>query len=368
MSLDATVIDLCATMFDWARFRRTKGAVKLHLLLDHDGYLPTFAHITEGAVHEVNVARSLDLPTGSVIAIDKGYYDFRSFSTWTEKGIWFVTRLKKNANYHVVEEQPLPEVGHILSDELIRFAGLRSVRPEGEVHFKVILDQIQILGGVMDNPGVFFLDWNQSVDGFGERAEPGRRDPVFGHSGGGRSGLSSRPEIKQAGRGHSKINTAEKIDLGEIDHGGKFLEILVHNRAGDDQYGFVVGPAAVSVDGFDEPDDFGKGALSPSDAVVRFCRNAVQGYVQAIERRKKDFFSYFFRQSGVGVNFGGDAPLAGVIYQFKKMMINESDLENKKIRSAFFGSGIKFAGNKINIISRGDEKTFPPIRMKLRLK
>lgn len=63
-SLDATVIELCASLFDWAKFRQTKAAVKLHLLLDHDGYLPVFAHITEGKVHEVNIARRVLLPRG----------------------------------------------------------------------------------------------------------------------------------------------------------------------------------------------------------------------------------------------------------------------------------------------------------------
>jgi hypothetical protein len=67
--LDATVIDLCVTLFDWARFRTTKGAIKLHLLLDHDGYLPVFAHITEGRQHEMKLARGLCLPRGSVVAM-----------------------------------------------------------------------------------------------------------------------------------------------------------------------------------------------------------------------------------------------------------------------------------------------------------
>lgn len=58
-SLDATIIELCASLFNWAKFRQTKGAVKLHLLLDHEGYLPVFAHITDGKVHEVNIARGL---------------------------------------------------------------------------------------------------------------------------------------------------------------------------------------------------------------------------------------------------------------------------------------------------------------------
>jgi len=128
LTLDATVIDLCASLFDWARFVRTKGAVKLHLLLDHDGYLPTFASITEGKVHEVNIARTLNFPTGSIIVIDLGYYDFELFNSWTEQGVWFVTKLKKNADYYVVEERPVPKIGHIISDELIRFAGVQSTK------------------------------------------------------------------------------------------------------------------------------------------------------------------------------------------------------------------------------------------------
>ncbi len=128
LSLDATVIDLCASLFDWAKFRQTKGAIKLHLLLDHDGYLPCFARITEGRVHEVNIARTLDLPAGSVIAIDKGYYDFSLFRKWTKKGIWFVTCLKKNAAFKVVEERAIPKIGNILKDQLIRFTGAASAK------------------------------------------------------------------------------------------------------------------------------------------------------------------------------------------------------------------------------------------------
>jgi hypothetical protein len=128
LTLDATVIDLCASLFDWARFVRTKGAVKLHLLLDHDGYLPTFASITEGKVHEVNIARSLSFPTGSIVVIDLGYYDFGLFDSWTDQGVWFVTKLKKNADYYVIEERLVPKIGHIISDELIRFAVVQSAK------------------------------------------------------------------------------------------------------------------------------------------------------------------------------------------------------------------------------------------------
>jgi hypothetical protein len=123
LSLDSTVIDLCASVFDWARFRTTKGAVKLHLLLDHDGYLPTFASITEGRVHDVKFAQGLKLPPGSIVAMDRGYYDFELFNRWTNEKVWFVSRLKTNADYYVVKENPVPDDGLILADEVIRFAG-----------------------------------------------------------------------------------------------------------------------------------------------------------------------------------------------------------------------------------------------------
>jgi hypothetical protein len=90
--------------FDWAKFRQTKGAVKLHLLLDHDGYLPVFAHITDGKTHEIKIAQTMKFPTGSILAIDKGYIDYELFWNWTEDGVFFVTRQKdKNAHYRVLE-------------------------------------------------------------------------------------------------------------------------------------------------------------------------------------------------------------------------------------------------------------------------
>ena len=101
LSLDSTTISLCLSLFPWAEFRRTKGAVKLHLLLDHDGYLPTFALITEGKRHDVKVAKHLSLAPGSIVAMDRGYNDYALFAQWTREGIYFVSRLKENADYEV---------------------------------------------------------------------------------------------------------------------------------------------------------------------------------------------------------------------------------------------------------------------------
>jgi len=126
LSLDASVIELCVTLFDWAKFRQTKGAVKLHLLLDHDGYLPSFALITEGNRHEIKVARTLKLPVGSIVAMDRGYNDYRLFGQWTAAGVWFGTKMKSNACYEVVEKRRGLVQRNVLSDEIIRLTGLEA--------------------------------------------------------------------------------------------------------------------------------------------------------------------------------------------------------------------------------------------------
>ena len=84
-SLDASVIDLCLAMYDWAKFRRTKGAVKLHLLLDHDGCLPCYAVVTEGKTHEIRVARTLEFPPGAIVAMDRGYVDYAFLDSLEER-------------------------------------------------------------------------------------------------------------------------------------------------------------------------------------------------------------------------------------------------------------------------------------------
>jgi len=121
LSLDATVIALCVAAFDWAQFRRTKGAVKLHLLLDHEGYLPSFAVVTEGKQHEVRVARQLDFAPGTILAIDRGYTDYEWFAKLTQAGVYLVTRLKDNADYAVVEEREIPQRKGVRRDQVIFF-------------------------------------------------------------------------------------------------------------------------------------------------------------------------------------------------------------------------------------------------------
>jgi hypothetical protein len=126
LSLDSSVIDLCLSIYDWAKFRRTKGAVKLHLVLDHDGYLPRFAVITDGKVSDVRVAHVLQFDPGTIVVDDRGYNDYTLFGTWTAQGVYFVTRMKDNALYEVIETRRVPQNRNILRDEVIRLTGIKA--------------------------------------------------------------------------------------------------------------------------------------------------------------------------------------------------------------------------------------------------
>jgi len=122
-SLDSTTIDLCLEVFDWARYKRAKGAVKLHLLLDHQGHLPCWAHISDGKTGDIAAARMLSLPAGAVVAMDRGYTDFRLFDSWCARGVFFVTRMKEGTRHEVTEARAVPSAGSALSDETIRLTG-----------------------------------------------------------------------------------------------------------------------------------------------------------------------------------------------------------------------------------------------------
>ena len=120
--LDATVIDLCLEVFDWARFRRTKGAIKLHLQLQDRGCLPCWALITEGRTHEVRVAQGLSFDPGTIVVMDRGYTDYAMFGRWTSQGVYFVTRMKSNADYDVAYTLPGGQ-GAVRGEEWIHLAG-----------------------------------------------------------------------------------------------------------------------------------------------------------------------------------------------------------------------------------------------------
>ena len=147
-TLDATIIDLCLSLYDWAKFRTTKGAVKLHVKLNHSGYLPTFMVVTTGKVHETKVAPSIPLERGDVAIFDKGYTDFKWYKSLDDKGVFFVTRLKKNAYYKIVERKDVASLKNIYSDQTIELKGfyskqkfperLRRIRSKDTITGKII--------------------------------------------------------------------------------------------------------------------------------------------------------------------------------------------------------------------------------------
>ena len=127
-SLDASTIDLCLSVFPWADFRTTKGAVKLHVGLNHAGYLPEFVTLTEGKKHDVTIGRILKFPKGSIVAIDKGYNDYAWYKQLTEKEISFVTRLKTHAKFRVVCRRDVLRNKGLTSDQTIEFTGLQTAK------------------------------------------------------------------------------------------------------------------------------------------------------------------------------------------------------------------------------------------------
>lgn len=137
VSIDSTSIDLCAEIFDWAQYKRTKGAVKLHLVLDHEGYLPCFAVITDGKSADVTVGRGFRFEPGTIVAMDKGYVDYKWWKQMTEDGVYFVTRLKRDLQYKVIGKREVPQNSNVRKDVDIQIQPYRQ-------HFKLLLRLVTI--------------------------------------------------------------------------------------------------------------------------------------------------------------------------------------------------------------------------------
>ena len=122
-SMDATTIDLCLSLFPWATFRTAKGGIKLHVAMNHKGNLPEFVTVTDAKKHEVNEGRSVEFPKGSIVAIDRGYTDYEWYKTLSDKGVFFVARLKSNATVRVLERRKVKDESGLTSDQTIEFTG-----------------------------------------------------------------------------------------------------------------------------------------------------------------------------------------------------------------------------------------------------
>lgn len=124
-SLDSSTISLCLSLFPWAKYRKTKGALKMHCLLDHRGCIPSFAVVTEGRQHDVAVAKQIDLPLppDSIISVDRGYMDLKYLASIDTMGCYFVTRAKKNMLAQITGQHEIPEKKGLEGDIRVRMKG-----------------------------------------------------------------------------------------------------------------------------------------------------------------------------------------------------------------------------------------------------
>ena len=133
LSLDSTVIPLCLSVFDWAQYKRTKGAVKLHMVLDHDGYLPSYAVLSDGKTADITEAKAMTFAAGTMLVFDRGYADYDWWLKLTRMKVHFVTRLKDTAGYGIVETRPVLEGSNVLRDEVIVLTKQQDIGPEARL-------------------------------------------------------------------------------------------------------------------------------------------------------------------------------------------------------------------------------------------
>ena len=119
------MISLCLSLFDWAKYKTKKGAIKMHTLLDYDGYLPAYVNITDGKTADNKGAHDLPLLAGSVMVADRFYNDFSLLNVWDSNKVFFVIRHKDNFTFKTIKELELPKTKHqhLLKDEIIELTG-----------------------------------------------------------------------------------------------------------------------------------------------------------------------------------------------------------------------------------------------------
>jgi putative transposase len=124
-SLDASLIDLSLKIFPWAHYALGKAAMKLHVSLDHQGHLPSFAAVTVGKTSDIEIGRTLKFSKGSIVVFDKGYTDYQWFKNLDNQGIFFVTRIRKNALWHVTMRREVNRSTGVTSDQNITLTGIK---------------------------------------------------------------------------------------------------------------------------------------------------------------------------------------------------------------------------------------------------
>jgi hypothetical protein len=136
VSLDSTTIDLCAEVFDWAHYKTHKGAVKLHVQLNHAGYLPSYMVITDGKSSDIAVARQMKWAKGTILVIDRGYVDYQWWESIDEDGAYFVTRRKKDVPLEVIEERTPPQNSNVVKDQIVRLCSDKL--SDGELKLRLV--------------------------------------------------------------------------------------------------------------------------------------------------------------------------------------------------------------------------------------
>jgi len=117
--LDSTTISLCLSLFPWAQFKKVKGGVKAHMLIEHDDYMPRFVHLTTASHSDVKAAHQVPVQRGSIVVMDRAYTDFLLWAKWITQGMYFVTRLRHDLQFKVIEQRPAPQNRNIIRDQLI---------------------------------------------------------------------------------------------------------------------------------------------------------------------------------------------------------------------------------------------------------
>lgn len=133
LSIDSTHISLCSEMFPWATYSRQKGAIKLHFTLDHAGYLPSAMVIATGKISELAIARRQRWEPGTILLFDRGYIDFGWFQRLTGSGVWFITRVRADMQFEVLETKTPQSAGLPITDQRVRICGRRRSRKYPEL-------------------------------------------------------------------------------------------------------------------------------------------------------------------------------------------------------------------------------------------
>lgn len=152
-ALDSTTIDLCLSVFPWAHFRETKAAVKAHVMLDLRGSIPTFVHITDGTVHDVNVLDDLEIEPGACYVVDRGYLDYRRLHRIHAEQAFFITRAKSNTRWQRLYSRSVVRSTGLRCDQTIRLTGVKA-----DMHYPDILRRVKFHDAKTGNTYVFLTN------------------------------------------------------------------------------------------------------------------------------------------------------------------------------------------------------------------